>query len=340
MSIETQDFVILAVLSALVIGSSFFISRNYLTDKKSLKQRLISICISYIKLTIFYIVLKELTSFSVDYSILVLFFIALCIFTLWELMNLNLWEKGLLILVLITILGIRSYENAGPSTAYHLYQSELLHVENHGEILDLFHEEYRNEFTPEDFQKVKPYLNPVKEQRLLRFYQPALLEYEDGQVMMLEISRENSNNKLQFRHIKLLPEEVGSYFRHYPMEIERKAEYPQNIIEEEREAIIETKGSFISHASIYQEIKWYEKLIGVFGEKKVWDDMWLKLEGLLAPEGPVYGAGTSDNGYLFFIFNSDWKVDQVILNEIYAEFSEYATKNDINELPVVFKRVD
>ncbi len=337
---EIQDFVVFAVLSALLIALSFLIYRYYLTDKNSLKQRLIYICISFIKLTIFSVVLKELTGFSLDYSILVLFFIAVSIFTLWELLDLSLWEKGVLLLVLITILGIKGYESSKPSTAYHLYRSELSNVANYEEMRELLVEDYCNDFTPEDFQELEPYLAPLREQGFLRFSQPALLEFEDGQMVMLEVSRETPDKQLGFSNIELLPEEVGSYFRYYPLELERKAGYPRNVIEEDRGAIIETKGAFISHGSCYQEREWYEKLIGVFGEKKVWDEMWDKLEGVRAPEGPVQGAGTSNKGYLYFSFCTDWEIDKEVLNEIYVQFSDYAAKHDILELPVLFKWAD
>lgn len=335
-----KDFVIFGVLSTLVIVSSFFIFHYYLTDKNSLKQHLICICISFIKLSIYSVVLKELTGFWIDYSILALFFIAQLIFTIWEFLNLSLWEKGVLVLVLLTILVVRSYESTQPQTAYHLYRSELSNVSNHEEILDLFVEDYSNNFTMEDFQDFKPYLNPLKGQRLLRFSQPTLLEFEDGQIVMFEVSREDSDNKLRVSNIELLPEKISSYFRYYPLEIERKAEYPKNIIAEDKEAIIETKGAFISDANPYQEIEWYDKLIGVFGEKKAWEYMWNKLEGLRAPEGPIVGAGTSHKGYLHFRFSSDWEVDKEVLNEIYVQFRDYAVKNDILELPVLFEWAD
>jgi hypothetical protein len=339
-----QEFVIFAVLSALLIASSFLIRHYYLTDKNSLKQRLISICISFVKLTIFSVAVKELTGFSLDYSILVLFLIALSIFTLWEFLDLTLWEKGVLVLVLITVLGVRVYESvresAQPSTAYHLYRSEVRNVTHYEEMLDLLLEDYRKDFSPEDFQDLNPYLNPFQEQRLLRFIQPALLEFEDGRMVMLEVSREDTDNKLRFSNIELLPDEIGSYFRYYPLEIERKADYPKDKEEEDRKAIIETRGAFVSHASLYQEWEWYEELIGVFGDKKVWDELWKELDGFFAPEGPVQGAGTSREGYLFFGFNRDWEVDKEVLDEIYVQFRDYAAKNDIPELPVVFKWAD
>ncbi|QGT98786.1 hypothetical protein SYNTR_0193 [Candidatus Syntrophocurvum alkaliphilum] len=337
---EIQEFVFFAMLSALVIASSFLIHRHYLKDKNSLKHRLIYIGICFVKIMIFSVAVKELTGVALDHSILALFFIALSIFTLWELLDFSLWEKGVLVLVLITIIGIRGYESAEPSTAYQLYRSELSNVANHEKILDLLVKDYRNDFTPEDFQCLEPYLDPLQEQRFLRFSQLTFLEFEDGQMVMMEVSREDSDNKLRFNNIELLPEEVGSYFRYYPLEIERKADYPQNIIEEDKEFIIETKGAFISHASLYQKMEWYDKLIEVFGEKKAWDEMQYKLEGLHAPEGPMQGMGISDKGYLHFSFCTEWKVDKEVLNEIYIEFRDYAAKNDIPELPVLFKLAD
>ena len=79
------------------------------------------------------------------------------------------------------------------------------------------------------------------------------------------------------------------------------------------------------------------KLISVFGKKKVWDE---KLEGLFAPEGPVHGTGTSNKGYLYFKFCREWEASKEVLDEIYVQFSEYAAKNGIPELPVVFKWAD
>lgn len=45
-----KEFVIFALLSALLIASSFLIRHYYPTDKNSLKQRFISICISFVNL--------------------------------------------------------------------------------------------------------------------------------------------------------------------------------------------------------------------------------------------------------------------------------------------------
>lgn len=81
-------------------------------------------------------------------------------------------------------------------------------------------------------------------------------------------------------------------------------------------------------------------MIGVFGDKKVWDELWKELDGLFAPEGPVQGAGTSREGYLFFRFNRDWEVDKEVLDDIHIQFRDYAAKNDISELPVAFKGAD
>jgi hypothetical protein len=335
-----QELVVIGVLSALIVASFFLICHYYLTDKNSLKQRLVFICISFIKLMIFSVAVKELTGVTLDYSIFAWFFMALTIFTLWEFLDLSLWEKGVLVLVLITALGVKGYENKNtePSTAYHLY-SELSNITRHEEILALLLEDYRKTFTPKSFQDLKPYLDPLQEQRLLRFSRPALLEFGDGQMVMLEVSRADPDNKLRFSNIELLPEEVGSYLRHYPLEIERKADYPKGAGEEERE-IIEARGAFVSRASYIQEREWYEKLISVFGEKKVWDDLWDELGGLQAPEGPVRGWGTSKEGYLHFSFCRDWEVDKDVLDEIYARFRDQAAKHNIPDLPVVFEWAD
>jgi len=120
-----------------------------------------------------------------------------------------------------------------------------------------------------------------------------------------------------------------------PLEIERKADYPKG--KEDSKGIIESRGSFISHASIYQEQEWYEELIGVFGEKKVWDELLRGMDDLRAPEGPIYGWGTNREGYLFFRFCQDWEVDKEVLDEIYVRFHDKAAKHDISHLPVVFE---
>ncbi|OWZ83814.1 hypothetical protein [Natranaerobius trueperi] len=328
-----QDTVIFSVLSALIIVSSILLRQYYLKNNNSLKKRLISLSISYIKLTIFSVVIKELTGFSVDYSFLVLFFVALSIFTLWEFLELKLWEKGVLVLVLITVLGIRSYENADSSSAYRLYHSELGDISSSEQIEELLDHDYRKNFSEKDYQKLQPYFTPDQNKRLVRYSRPALLEFEDGQILLLEVSQEDPDS---FKTIELLPEKVGSYFRYYPLEIERKGDYPKNIKEEKKEAIIETRGAFISHHSHYQKNEWYEKLIRIFGENKVWD----KLEMLRAPEGPIQGAGINKEGYLYFRFCTDWDIDKEILDEIYVQFRDYAVKNDIQEVPVVFKWVE
>lgn len=316
-------------MSALFIALSFLIRHYYLTDKNSLKQHLIFICISFIKITIFIVAVKELTGVSLNYSVLVLFFVALTIFTLWE--------KGVLLLVFITVLGIRVYNSAESSTAYQLYNSSLSKVTRYEEMHGLLLDGYREDFTPEEFQELKPYLDSSQGQRFLRFYQPAFLEFEDGRIIMLEVSRADADKQLRFSNIELLPEEIGSYFRYYPLEIERKADYPKDKEEEDRETIIETRGKFVSHASLYQERGWYEELIGVFGDEKVWNELWKELDGFLAPEGPVQGAGTSRGGYLVFTFYRDWKVDKEVLDEIYLRFRDKAAKHGISHLPVVFE---
>ncbi|MDD4239251.1 MAG: hypothetical protein PHT62_11965 [Desulfotomaculaceae bacterium] len=331
-----QELIIFAILTAMVIASSFIVWHYYLTDKNSLKQRLIYICISFIKLTVFTVAVKELTGVTLEYSALVVFFIAYTIFTLWQFLDLSVWEKGVLVLVLVTVLGVKAYERAEPSTAYQLYRSELSEVTHYEEMQDLLQEDYWIDFTTEDFQGLKPYLALFQEQQFLRFFQPAFLEFEDGQMVMLEVSRKDPDNKLRFSNIKLLPEEIGSYFRYYPLEIERKADYPKG--KKDSKAIIETRGAFISHASLYQEREWYEKLIGVFGDEKVWGELLVEMDSLQAPEGPICGWGTSSEGYLFFRFCQDWEVDKEVLDEIYIQFQDKAAKHDIFHLPVVFQR--
>lgn len=328
-----QEFIIFSVLSAFLIISAFLTRHYYMTDNSSLKQRVIYICIAFVKTTIFYVAVIELTGFSLDYSFIALFFIALSIFTLWESLNLTMLEKGVLVLTLVAILGVRIYEGTvtTPSTAVQLYRSELREGVSFKNIQDLLLEDYREDFTLEKFRDLEPYL----QQFPLRYNQPALLEFKDGQMVMVEVSREDQYKPLRISNIELLPEEIASYFRYYPLEIERKADFPEGMVGSE--TIIETRGAFVSRASFYQERDWYEQLVSVFGEKEVWDELWGELDGLLAPEGPVRGAGINNKGYLEFTFYEDWKVDKEVLDEIYALFRDKASKHDITDLPVVFK---
>ncbi len=69
-----REFAVFAGLSAIMLVSALIARHYYLTDKSSLKQRIISICISFVKLSVFAVVVEELTGFSLDYSMLVIFF--------------------------------------------------------------------------------------------------------------------------------------------------------------------------------------------------------------------------------------------------------------------------
>lgn len=333
MSASVQEFIVIAVLTALLMLTAYLTRHYYMTDRNSLKQSIISICISFIKFTIFYVAVNELTGFSLDYKFFVLFFSALLIWTLWEKLHLTKLEKGVLVLTLLSILGMRYYDAAvtTPATAVQFYRSELGEITSFENMQDLLMEDYREELTLEDFRDLEPYL----QQPPLRYNQPALLEFKDGQMVMLEVSREDSDKPLRISSIELLPEKVASYFRHYPLEIERQADYPQG--NEGDGVIIESRGAFVSRASFYQERDWYERLISVFGKKEVWDELWEELDGLQAPEGPIRGSGTNKDGYLEFRFYEDWEVDQEVLDEIYAVFKNRASEHGITDLPVVFK---
>ncbi|MGI6648837.1 MAG: hypothetical protein ACOX5W_07190 [Bacillota bacterium] len=329
-----QELIIFTLLSALMMFAFFLTNRYYITDKSSLKQRIIFICMVFITITIFYVTAKELTGFSLEYVPIVLFLVALIISTLWESLDLTMLEKGVLALTLISVLGVTAYQSISskPSTAIQLYRSELREGTNFENIQELFFEDYRDDFTLEEFQNVEPYL----QQHPLRFNQPALLEFEDGQMLMIEVGvSQEPNNPLRIKNIELLPERIASYFRYYPLEIERKADFPRG--KEEDESIIETRGAFISRASFRQERDWYEQLIGVFGKKEVRDELWEELEGISAPEGPVRGSGTSSEGYLEFRFDNDWEVNKEILDKLYNAFQDKASEQGITDLPVVFR---
>ena len=66
-------------------------------------------------------------------------------------------------------------------------------------------------------------------------------------------------------------------------------------------------------------------------------ELWINLDGVRAPEGPLIGSGTKEEGYLEFRFREDWKTKQKMLDEICSVFQETAAKHGIQNLPVVFR---
>ncbi len=330
---ETRELVIFTISSALLAISLFLIRYYYLKDKNSLKQRVISICISFVLITLFYVVVREFTGFSLNYSTIILFNIALLIFTLWELLDLTRLEKGALVLTLATILAVRAYDvtTTTPANAIQLYRSELRGVTSYEKMQDILVDHFREDFTREDFRNLEPYL----QQHPLRSKQPALLEFEGGKMLLVETAYQESDGPLRVSNITLLPEEIASYFRYYPLEITRDASLPAD--SEQDETIIEARGAFIGRATFQQERDWYDQLIGVFGEEEQWEGLWKELDGMRAPEGPVMGFGTNPQGYLEFKFHEDWKPEAEVLDRIYQVFQEKALAQGISDLPVVFK---
>ncbi len=330
---DMRELTIFTVLSALLLFVTFLVRYYYVTDQGSLKHRVIFPCICFINVTVYYVAVKELTGFSLDDRIIHLFLLSSLIFTLWELLDLTLLEKGVLILTLAAILAVSIYEGTvtTPSTAAQFYHSELREATAYEDFKALLLDDSQRDFTLEDFQNLEPYL----QQFPLAIKQPALFEFKDGQMLLVEVSREDNDKPLRISNITLLPEEIASYFRYYPLEMERKADFPLNRGDDK--AIIETRGAFISRANFYQERDWYEQLISVFGKREVWDNLWEKLEGMRAPGGPVAGFGTNNEGYLEFIFGKNWEVEQEVLDKIYEVFQIYAAEHNITALPVVFK---
>jgi len=331
---ETRELLIFTISSVLLAISFFLIRYYYLTDKSSLKRRVIAICISFVLITLFYVVVREFIGFSLNYSTIILFNIALLIFTLWELLDLNRLEKGILVLTLVTILAVRAYDVTAttPATAVQLYHSELRGETSYEDFQDILVDHFREDFTREDFRNLEPYL----QQHPLRSKQPALLEFEGGKMLLVETAYQESDGPLRVSNITLLPEEIASYFRYYPLEITRDANFPAD--SEQDETIIEARGAFIGRATFQQERDWYDQLIGVFGEEELWEESWQELDGVFAPEGPVMGAGTNSGGYLEFKFDEDWEPEEELLDKIYHVFRQKALKEGISDLPVVFKR--
>jgi len=331
---EIKELIIFTVLTGLVIVGIYLTNRYYMTDNSSFKQGVILLCMYLVIITVFHVVAKELIGFSLDYALIVLFMVIAAIKMIWMRLNITTFEKGVLVLTLISVLGVTVYQNrvTKNSTAIDLYRSEVRGETNFESFQELFLQDYRENITLKEFRDLVPYL----QQSPLRHNQPVLLEFEDGQMVMIEVGiSQELNSPLRIRDIELLPEKIASYFRYYPLEIERKADSPKG--KEGDESIIEARGAFLSRASSSQERDWYDKLISVFGKKEAWDELWGKLEGLYAPEGPVIGSGTNNQGYLEFRFYNDWEVDNEVLNKIYNVFQDKASEYGITDLPVVFR---
>ncbi|MFZ7104962.1 MAG: hypothetical protein ACOWWO_20170 [Peptococcaceae bacterium] len=265
-----KELIIFTVLSVLMMIAIYLTSRYYMTDNSCLKQRVIFFCMTFVIITIFCVAVQELAGFSVNYTLIVFFMAALVIQILWVNLHLTPLEKGVLVLTLLSFLGATIYQSiaAKHSTAIDLYRSQLREAANFESFQKLLLEDYRDNFTREDFRDLKPYLQQVP----LRYNQPVFFEFEDGRMVMIEagISQE-LNNPLRIKNIEVLPEKIASYFRHYPLEIERKADFLQGMKEDQ--SIIETRGAFLSRASSSQQRGWYEQLISVFGKKEVWDEL-------------------------------------------------------------------
>jgi len=330
-----KELIIFTALSALMTIAIYLAVRYYMTDNVSFKQRVILLCITLVIITIYYVAAKELTGFSLNYAFIVSFMVALAIQMLWTSLKLTAFEKGVLVLTLISVLGVTVYQSiiTKHSTAIDLYSSELRGETNFESFKVLLSKDYRDNFNLEEFRNLEPYL----QQTPLRYNQPVLLEFEGGQMVMMEVGvSQEPNSPLRIKNIELLPEKIASYFRYYPLKIERKADFPKG--KEGDESIIEARGAFLSRTSSSQEKDWYEQLISVFGKKEVWDELWGKLEVLRAPEGPVLGSGTNSQGYLEFKFDNNWEIDNEVLDKIYTVFRDKASEHDITDLPVVFER--
>ena len=195
-----REFCIFTILSALLVFSVFLMRHYYKTDNSALNQGVIYICMGFIKISIFYIAVRELAGFSLNFSTIAFFFITLLIFTLWGNLDLTLFEKGVLVITLITIFGIRVYEGivTTPSTAVQFYRSELSEVTSYEDIQELLHDDFRKDFTLEDFQDLEPYL----QQYALRINQPTLLEFSDGRIILMEVFREDRDKPLRISNIE------------------------------------------------------------------------------------------------------------------------------------------
>ncbi len=328
---NVAQVVILTILYTALSLSAIFIRSYYLKDKESLKRQLIGTFMSFIALSGFYIAVKEWAGIALDYEIIVLVTIFLLFYVLWKDLNLAGLEKTVMILVLLTIILVRAYNSTIPNTTYRLYHSKISSGTNYENVRDTLTDDFKNSFSKEDFAKLKPYLL----QDPLRTTQPTIMEFEDGKMLLIESAYDKEGEELQISNITILPKEVAAYFRYYPLKITRDASAPPGA--EGDKTIIETRGAFVGRATEQQKRDWYDNLIGVFGKKELWDELWINLEGVRAPDGPLIGSGTKGEGHLEFRFREDWKPKQKVLDEIYSVFQETAAKHGIKNLPVVFK---
>ncbi|RQD74760.1 MAG: hypothetical protein D5R97_07275, partial [Candidatus Syntrophonatronum acetioxidans] len=150
---DLRNLALFTILTLLLIVSTVLTRHYYLPrgEKKPLKERIVSIFMFFIKLSLFFVALRELTGFTLNYSFIALFFVALTIFTLWDHLDLQGWEKGVLVLTLVTILGMRFYLGLIPHNPFQLYNSQLGEIESFEEIQKLLDEDFKKEFTKEDF---------------------------------------------------------------------------------------------------------------------------------------------------------------------------------------------
>ncbi|MCF8009686.1 MAG: hypothetical protein K9L17_00770 [Clostridiales bacterium] len=333
-----RELLIFTVLSVLLVLSLYSTNRFYSTGRGTLKYRLIRTCILFMLFSLYFIAVRELTGFSLDYGLLVLFFIALAIFALWEHLDLTRMEKVILVLTLLVIILVKTYTTSViPKTSAQLYFSKIREVNNFEEFQETLTKDAGESFTREDFLEIKSHLQEWP----LNMTHPLIMEYEGGDMILLETAREHEDRPLKVSNIELLPEEVASYFRYYPLEIEREADIPQNMEDDEEiteSKIIECRGAFVSHGTRQQKRDWYEQLISVFGDKETWDNIWFELGGIQPPEGPVIGYGTESDGYLEISFDEEWEVDEKLLDKIYKLFHDKAKEHGIEDIPIVFKQ--
>lgn len=329
------ELAIFAVLAALATISLFLIKRHYSNKGASLKYHFIQLCMAFLVITVFYLALKALTGFSLNYSMLTMLFVALLVSAFWEGMDLTTFEKGVMAATIMAIIGGITYDTiaTAPSTALQFYNEMVRNVENYEDYRGLLREDFRDDFTVEIYEEARPYLD----QSPLRYNQPAIIELRDGRMVILEVglSHNEWNKPLRITKFEQLPEEVASYFRYYPLEIERLADFPQG--EEDNDTIIEVRGAFVSEGSNHQKHDWYKQLISVFGDHRVWDELWQDLGTEFASGNPLRGSGTNSKGYLEVRLDESWQADERVLNEIYGRFQHKAAENGIEDLPMVFK---
>lgn len=192
---EKHELILFTIFSAILVISVFFVRYFYLTDKKSLKQQVICICFFIIQITIFYIGVRVLTGFLLDYIIILFFTIVILLFILWEHLDFTILEKGIMILAVVVLLVVRAFDTVSttPSTAVHLYNSELKGETSYEDLQDSLFGDYREVFTKEDFQDIELYLQQLP----LKITQPALIEFEGGDILLLEAPMKDVINHLR-----------------------------------------------------------------------------------------------------------------------------------------------